>query len=399
MYLNQKQFLMRSEALKELFGRWNPELATESIAVSEAVGRVLSDAVSSVNTLPVCRSSKLDGIAVSFEALMQASGGQFPWTGTIAHVSADTGDDFDDAFDTVIAVERIVRHSDGSLTITSKEPIKQGQNIKPRGDTLKEGQQLLKKDTLLQPVHLAFLSTAGVSTVKVYKKPVVSFIPTGNELIPIGVSPKRGQNIESNSLMVRTMLAQWGAKAHCCPIVKDDNVLMEETLLNACSKADIVLINGGSSMGSEDYASRLLQKHAEWFQHGIRCIPGIPIALAIIDKKPVINLPGPTLASYYAMDWCVKAMVFHMLKQDMPLRRTVRAVLKQKVQKPSHLEMYVRLRVKCINGRYTAEVLSPQKGLAHLLADCNALFIAPIGKETFEEREIVRAELLSGFDA
>ncbi len=117
-----------------------------------------------------------------------------------------------------------------------------------------------------------------------------------------------------------------------------------------------------------------------------------------MQGKPVVNLPGPTLASYYAMDWCVKALVCHMLGQEVPKRRTLDVVLEQKVQKPVHLELYVRLYVKEDGGRYMAEVLSPKGGFVNLMTACNALFIAPIGKEAFEAGETVCAELITSYD-
>ena len=398
MYLDREQYITRSEALAVLRERWMPAVSVENVSIGGAAGRVLARDVAAVNTLPVCRSSMLDGIAVSYDELMRASGGHFPWTGLVTHACADTGDDFDDAFDTVLAVEEVVRHADGSLTISPEEPVKRSQYIKPCGSTIREGQALLSKGIRLQPTHLALLGTAGVCTVPVYKKPVVAYIPTGNELISIGALPQRGQNIESNSVMVQAMLTQWGAEAICFPIIKDDKACIEKALLDACDRADIVLLNGGSSMGSEDYASRLLQENAQWFQHGIRCIPGIPIAMAMAHGKPIINLPGPTLASYYAMDWCVKALVCHALEQKTPVRRTVEAVLAQTVQKPPHLEMYVRMHVQEEGNRLTAEVIGHREGLVSLLTGCNALFIAPIGKGVFEKGETVTVELLDAFD-
>ena len=398
MYLDRGKYITRMEALDTLRALWNPLLSAEEAHLQEASGRVLAEDIVSINTLPVCRASMLDGVAVSFETLMQASGGKFPWTGSIDYALADTGDDFDDAYDTILATEEVERHAGGSITVTPEEPVKKGQYIKPCGSTVRAGQPLMKKNTRLQPVHLALLGTAGVCRVPVYQKPVVAYIPTGNELAPIGTNPARGQNIESNSAMVTAMLAQWGAEARCYPILKDNTAQMEQALLDACANADIVLLNGGSSMGSEDYASRLLQQHSEWFQHGIRCIPGIPIALAIMRGKPVVNLPGPTLASYYAMDWCVKALVCHMLRQEVIKRRTLEVVLEQKVQKPAHLELYVRLRVKEDGGRHIAEALSPKDGFVHLMTACNALFIAPVGKEVFEAGETVCAELITDYD-
>ena len=95
----------------------------------------------------------------------------------------------------------------------------------------------------------------------------------------------------------------------------------------ALEEADMVLINGGSSRGSEDYNSELLQERATFFAHGVKAVPGRPIGMAIIGGKPAINVPGPMIAAFLAADWLVQALVRFYYGQPMPRRATVSAVL------------------------------------------------------------------------
>lgn len=357
---------------------------------------MLCEDVYSKNTLPVFRASAFDGIAVDFDALMAASGNAFPWRGAIPYVRADTGDDFPDEYDTVIAIEEVEVHGDGTITITPEDddPIRKGQYVRPAGATLAREQLLAHKGTRITPLFLALLATGGVVDVPVYQMPAVAYIPTGNELTDVGKTPLRGQNVESNSILLGAMLGQYGARMVKLPIVRDQEGEIGAALEMALSQADIVIVNGGSSKGSEDYAGRLLERRCQWFQHGIRCIPGIPIAMGLADGKPVINLPGPTLATFNGMDWLVQALVCRMLGQPMPRRRTVLAALEQDVKKPPHNEMYYRLAVKEAEGGATATVVGRGAGFAQGIGQCNAIFIAPIGVSGYKAGDVVEAEML-----
>ena len=148
-------------------------------------------------------------------------------------------------------------------------------------------------------------------------------------------------------------------------------------------------------MGTEDYTSRLLEKRADYFQHGVRCIPGVPVAVAIVDGKPVVNLPGPPYAACCALDWCVRALVYHWYGLELPRRQKVKAILKNPIQKPAIHEMYVRLDVQeDTSGGYIADPLSWDARYAFAADRWNGWFIAPIGKERWEAECEIEVELL-----
>lgn len=281
------------------------------------------------------------------------------------------------------------------ISINLEDQVKKGQLVKQKGTTSREGEAVLKKADVLNPFRLGLLATAGIGELSVVAKPRVAYLPTGSELIPAGQTPKRGQNVESNSLMVEATLQSWGADMVKMPIVADQRTDLAKALDDALQKADIVLLNRGTSMGTEDYTSALLSKRASHFQHGVRCIPGIPVAVAIVDGKPVINLPGPPYAAFCALDWCVRAMVYYWNGLPVPQRRNVIVTLQKPLHKPPLYEMYVRLVIQgdSENG-YTAEVLPRDVPFADAADRWNGLFIAPIGIEKWDAGSEINAEWL-----
>lgn len=195
----------------------------------------------------------------------------------VDYASADMGNDFDDAFDTVMWVEDFTFDEVGKIiSINLEDQVKKGQLVKQKGTTIREGEAVLKKADVLNPFRLGLLATAGIGELSVVAKPRVAYLPTGSELIPAGQTPKRGQNVESNSLMVEATLQSWGADMVKIPIVADQRTDLAKALDDALQKADIVLLNGGTSMGTEDYTSALLSKRASYFQHGCTVHPGHP---------------------------------------------------------------------------------------------------------------------------
>ena len=378
MYLDNKSFITKEEAVATILSLWEPKRERELVDIEDSQGRVLALDVFSQNTLPVCRSSQMDGIGVRFSDFENSMPDTSNWKKGKDYVLADTGDDFEDEFDTVIAIECVDFDEKGRMSLELEGPLFKGQSVKGVGADLREGELLVRSGTILEPIHLCLLARGGVTRVEVEKKPRVMYIPTGNELVELGQKPKRGENIESNGLMIEGFLRQWGGEFFSLPIIKDDRSLIEDALMASVENYDIVLINGGSSMGSEDYVSRLIEEKASFFQHGIKSIPGIPISVGIVAGKPVINLPGPSLAAYYGMDWCVKTLVYHFLKAERPRRQKVEVVLKDDVKKPVEYDFYLRLRLVKNGDKYEAYLLGWDKRFADTMSNCNAIAVAPI---------------------
>jgi molybdopterin molybdotransferase/putative molybdopterin biosynthesis protein len=327
----------RSVVMEKLFSLWKPELRVEMVPLEEAVGRISAGLLRSRLTLPVLRSSGGDGIAVRSADFSSAMPNTARWKAGEDYVRADTGDDFDDRFDAVIMIEQVTFNSEGGINLPEDIKVMPGMNIRSRGSDIQEGDPLLEQGLPIRPCDTGPLAQGGLMEVPVVKKPVTAFIPTGNELVPPGTIPQRGQNINTNSIMVRHMLLDMGAEPKTFPIIKDKPEEIKQALLAALVFSDLVILNAGSSRGAEDYNARMLGELGTLICHGVGAAPGRPLCMAVIDGKPVINLPGPMMAAYFGMDWCIRGIVCRALGIPIPVRPRVKAALTEDSASPRKL--------------------------------------------------------------
>jgi molybdopterin molybdotransferase/putative molybdopterin biosynthesis protein len=318
----------RKQVLERLFEKWSVPRHTERVATKDAFGRVLAEDVFSLSDKPVFRASRMDGVAVKSVAFKDGVPDTSEWKPGLDYIRADTGDDFDDAFDAVIAIESVEILPNGALKFAKDlESVVSGSNVSGKGESLKSGALIGAKGSRMTPCDLAALAIGAVSEVTVLKKPTVAFIPTGSELIPLGEFPKRGQAVEANSLIAEYMLREMGAEPIILPIVKDVREALTSALNNALKNADVVVLSAGTSKGSEDYSHAILSERGTLICHGVATAPGRPMAVAIVDGKPVVNVAGPPLGCYNGFDWCVRAIVHAFLEQPPLKRRFVTAKL------------------------------------------------------------------------
>ena len=122
------------------------------------------------------------------------------------------------------------------------------------------------------------------------------------------------------------------------------------------------------------------------------------MCLAIIDGKPVINLPGPVLAAYYGLDWCIRALVHHYLGLPMPRRQTVKAVLTQDMSAPQVMDFLCRVDLaKGDDGTYRATPMPRASGIGDCMST-NGLFISKIGESQYQKGDVIEVELLRGIE-
>lgn len=387
----------RAEALRAMLAEYRPNRRCEPVNLSEAIGRIPAQTLYSRNTLPVARASMGDGIAVSSACFRNGSPDTSRWELGREYVRADTGDDFDDRYDAVIMIENVTFDESGKLSLKNNLEVKPGTGIRKRGSLIKEGDFLIPGGVPIRPCDLAALAVGGITEVPVYKKPVVAFIPTGSELVPAGAQPQRGQTVDANSIMAEYTLLEMGAEPLLYPIVKDNPPALMSALEAALQKADIVVMNGGSSKGEEDFTPRVFKEMGKIFFHGIAAAPGRPLCLALIGGKPVINLPGPVLAAYYGLDWCIRAFVNHYLELPPLQRPKVTAVLTEDMSAPSSMDFLCKINLKKdSNGTYLATPLPFKTMSLGVCMSSNGLFISKIGEGDYKKGTVIQVELLRG---
>lgn len=331
-----KYNVSKEEAMQLYLEHWPDIMDEEWVPLGEALGRVLSRAQTAQQSIPVVRASGMDGVAV---ASARCPGGRpsdsESWQLGKDFVRADTGDDFPDEFDAVIPIEKVSIGLDGKgLKVDEGVLVEKGMSIRPKGSLVQAGQLLVDAHHRLNATDLAVLAMGNIAEVPVYRRPVVAFIPTGTELVaPGGVVP-RGANIDSNSFMARPLLEEYGAEVHMYPIVRDEPLALEEKLSQAHEACDLILLNGGSSKGAEDFALRLLEGKGKVLFHWTQCGPGRPAALATYLGKPVVVVPGPPYGCLNVLHWLIRPMIAHMLGLPKAPVYTVKATLTEPVDGP-----------------------------------------------------------------
>ena len=303
---------MRHEATQDVLDAWEFRRRVERVNVPDALGRVAAYDVLSLNTLPNKLTSNMDGVAVHFSAFEKA-GEDGPdtssWERGVDWQFCNTGIGMPGDFDTAIRIEDVEVSDDDAHVKLKRLPERRGQSTTPVGATLQQGDVLVRAGEVLSPALLAVLNQGGHTQVDVVARPVVAFIPTGNELVDAGAELPEGKNVECNAVMICAKLLQWGAEPLRYPIVPDDWGKLEETLSDAAAKADIVVINAGSSKGSDDFTCEILEKNGIMLHHMLAQGPGRHCSAAILDGKPVVGISGPPMGAEFTTDWMVKPLV------------------------------------------------------------------------------------------
>lgn len=391
-----QQLPTRKQVVETLFEAWNPQTKTEMVAVDEALGRVLAKDYEAVYSIPVVRASAMDGVAVISERFAQGIPDTSGWKLGEDFARADTGEDFDDRYDAVIRIEDVSISEDGILTIAPGVEVSANRNVRPSGSTIKKGELVGRKDRKLRSFDLACLAMGGVEEVEVYKKPRVAFLPTGSELVALGEEVARGKNIDSNSILVKNMLLEMGAEPLLYPITRDEKEKLEERLDEAIQRADVVIISGGSSKGEEDFNARILEERGAALFHWGAAAPGKPMCVAVIDNKPVINIPGPPVAVLYGMDWCIRSIIHRLQHIPMPKRQTITGILTEEIASPPMMEILCMMDVKKDADGYQVKQKAWRGGSMVDTLNAGAFYITEIGTRVKNPGEMVDVTLLRG---
>ncbi|MCC8122734.1 MAG: molybdopterin molybdotransferase MoeA [Oscillospiraceae bacterium] len=359
MKLDISTLTAKEEALAQLFAAWTPELQTETVPLAEAAGRVLAEEVHAQYNIPLVRASAMDGVAFPFSLVENGVPDTTQWRLGTEFVRADTGDDFPDAYDTVVPIEQVKILPEGGLAFAPGIVFKRGAHVNPSGSQVQAGELLTPRGTVLNASDIAAIGRGGYASVRVVRRPRVAFVPTGSELVTVGTPIARGQNYDTNSVMAEILLREMGAEPVLRPILKDDPDALRQTLSELLEETDIVILNAGTSMGDEDYCGHLLEESGHLLFHGVAAVPGRPLGAAVIQNKPVLNISGPAIAALHGLEWMVRPTVARALGIPTPQRPSVQAVLTANVNADG-ISKFIRMEVtRGADGTYYTTPLAP----------------------------------------
>ena len=335
----------------------------------------------------------MDGVAVRSADTVGASE-TAPLTLALPEQAAwvDTGDPIPDEFDAVIMVEVVRRLDDSAIEI--RAPVPPYNHVRPLGEDIVESELLLPQNHRLRPADLGACAAAGVTQIAVRPKPAIAIIPTGTELVDISDSPKPGDIVEFNSIVLASMLEEWGATPTRLPPVSDDPNLLSDAISQAVHDYDIVLVNAGSSAGTEDYTAGCVEELGDLVIHGVAIRPGHPIVLGVVRNKPVIGIPGYPVSAVIACELFVKPIVESRLGRPSDPDPVATATMTRRVHSPMGEDEFLRVRLGQVGERLVATPLQRGAGVISSLVRADGIARVPRNSEGIEAGSQIAVRLL-----
>lgn len=364
----------------------------EEIPVTESLNRVTTKAIYARYCSPLYNAAAMDGIAVEAERTKGASE-RTPLTlrpeGDF--VVVDTGDPIHAPYDAVIMAEDLLEQADGSVQIL--ESAAPWQHVRPIGEDIVAGEMLLPSRHRIRPIDIGVLLSGGITQVAVYRQPTVAIFPTGTEIIEPDQDPEDGAIIESNSRMFEAMVREQGGLPTRFAPIADDYELLKKSISEAVDNFDMVIVNAGSSAGTEDYTVHVLRELGQVIIHGVAIKPGKPVILAIVRGKPVIGLPGYPVSAYLTFENFVIPVLQQMNGQTSSRVPQVEAVISRRMVSSLKHREYVRVKVGKVDGKLVASPLARGAGAAMSLVRADGFCVIPQNSEGVEAGEKVTVEL------
>lgn len=369
------------------------ELQYETIPVTESLNRITGKAVYAKYCSPLFNAAAMDGIAVNAaktEGALEGTPVELVFGKDYQII--DTGDPIHEPYDAVIMAEDLLETEDeNKVKIIS--PAVPWQHIRPVGEDIVAGEMILPGRHCIRPIDVGVLLSGGIVEIEVVKNPTVAIFPTGTEIIEPGTEPKDGDIIESNSRMFENMAKVQGAEAVRFETIPDDYERIRDAVKEAAEKFDMVIINAGSSAGTEDYTVHVLRELGEVIIHGVSIKPGKPVILAFVNNKPVIGLPGYPVSAYIGFENFVSPVLSYMGGRVEKKNKKVEAVISRRLVSSLKHKEYVRVKVGCVGDKIVAAPLARGAGAAMSLVRADGFCVIPQNSEGCEAGEKLEVEL------
>lgn len=278
-----------------------------------------------------------------------------------------TGGMLPEGSDAVIMVEHCEEIS-GLLNLYRQ--VAPNENVISVGEDMREGDILLPKGTKLRSQEIGALASQGITEVKVLRKPIVGYLSSGDEIVPMETKElKMGEVRDINGATVCTLLAQWGYDYIYGGIVEDSREQLEKKAKEMLEKADCLIFSGGSSVGTKDFSVEVIDSLGEpgVFVHGISIKPGKPTILSLANKKPIIGLPGHPASAMIIFHLFGRAVIDKLQGLPVEQRRLTFAKITKNIPSATGRTDYIRVRLFLENGEWYAEPILGKSGLISTL--------------------------------
>ena len=404
-----------AEALELILARVG-ETQVERVPAAEAVGCRLAEDVASDLDSPPYDKSTVDGYAVrgddaavgrrALTIVEQIAAGEMP-RHTLAPGQAArimTGAPLPEGADAVVMVEHTAAGgwTDGQMVQLTDRPVRTGQNILRRAQSMARGQVVLSADRVLRPIEIGLLSEVGVTQVAVRRRPRVALLATGDELVTAHERPRGAQIRNSNGPMLHALATAAGAAAVELGIARDEEGDLRRHIERALAD-DVLVLSGGVSAGLLDLVPKLLEQQGfEQVFHKVHLRPGKPLWFGVrrVAGRTTLafGLPGNPVSGLVCWELFVKPALLKMRLGAAPPAAEISAKLiashEHRGDRPTYWPACVE---RPASGDAPSRVrLLPWQGSGDLrtFSDANGLALFPAGDRRFEAGEAVRVREL-----
>lgn len=412
--LGREELISVEDALKLLFQHSPFKRAKENnLPIEESYGMIISRDIISPEDLPAFNRSTVDGFAVKSTDTFGATEslpsylsikaeilmGEEPEfklkKGEVAKIA--TGGMLPEGTDSVVMFEHTQQVDDKMIEVV--KPVAPGENVIKAGEDAKKDECVLKSGHRLRPQDIGALAGLGITDVWVYKKPRVSIISTGDEIVPADKPITPGQVRDINSYNLAGLILNAGGIPVKRGIFSDKYDIIRDIVEKSLKNSDMVLITGGSSVGTKDMTDRVINdmgKPGVLF-HGVSLKPGKPLIGGIVTDIPVFGLPGHPAAVNVCFEIFVKPVLENLsgLNEDRldKEKRTVMARIAKNISSSPGREEHIGVALEKRNGEIWAVPILGKSGLITTLIKADGTAVIPLRKLGVQEGEIVEVRL------
>lgn len=380
-------------------------VGVETVAVRNASGRVLAKQLKAPVDLPHFHRANMDGYAVraadtfgasaSAPAYLRLAGSiemgqavrQVLRKGQAMRIA--TGGMLPPGADAVVMVEHAEEVGDGTVEV--HRGAAPWEHVLRIGEDVARGSEVFPARVRLRPRDVGALTGLGILRVRVFRRPRMGLISTGDEIVPPDRTPRAGQVRNINQYSLAAMGEEEGAVVTDYGVVADRADKLRRTLAAALADNDVVFLSGGSSVGTKDLTVDVITSfpRSDVVFHGISVAPGKPTILARALGKPVVGLPGHPVSALVIFE-LFGVPLLRVAGGEAPAsafapRRLTRARLSQNVASEAGREDYVRVRLFQNDGARLAQPLPGKSGAIFNLVHADGLVRIPAGAEGLEE--------------
>lgn len=327
------------EARKRIVDAVAPLGTTEDVPLRDALGRILAAEVRAPRPVPAFDRAAMDGWAVeasrTFPAtsydpvVLEVAGESFPAAPFAEALSGAravrimTGAPLPAGADAVVPAE-FAEEARGFVRIAGA--VTPGKHVGRAGEDLAEGDLVLAAGRRLRPQDLGILAAVGLEEVEAALRPRAAVLATGDEIVKAGARLAPFQVYDADTPMLVGLLDLWGGRAGPPSLQPDDPARLRRAVARAAASAsvDLVLVTGGSSVGTEDHVPGLIADLGELLFHGVALRPAGPVGFGTVEGKPVFALPGNPVSCLCAFDLLVGPCLRRL--QGLPATEPYRSV-------------------------------------------------------------------------